>query len=256
MDSMSSFVEILRQRSSVRAYADDMVPEELIQEIIDLASWAPSAGNTQPWRVKAFSQEATAQFIREFEILGWESALPKIKQLFQDQKKLNSAKANEAVIALLESELRIKGRPSALLIYSKKESFSDFFRYSINAMSLYIYRMINPASENRWDFRVRLTKNLIRRAWKDFFISKSATQASLANFTYALTLAAKSRGLGTCIQFLYNGVFSGFKERIGLTSMDKIFGVVIIPHIQLSKTIWVNSEYEIPLIPIGLKDFN
>jgi nitroreductase len=36
---------------SVRAFADRAVPRETIAEILDLARFAPSGGNLQPWRV-------------------------------------------------------------------------------------------------------------------------------------------------------------------------------------------------------------
>lgn len=45
--------DALRTRLSVRAYTHEPVPEALVRDIIDVARWAPSGGNVQPWKVIA-----------------------------------------------------------------------------------------------------------------------------------------------------------------------------------------------------------
>src|SRR4030043_182845 len=42
-------VEAINQRKSIRAFKSDPVPREILKEIMELASRAPSWGNTQPW---------------------------------------------------------------------------------------------------------------------------------------------------------------------------------------------------------------
>ncbi|MTI81135.1 MAG: nitroreductase family protein [Firmicutes bacterium] len=42
-------LETIKTRRSVRKYTDRPVEEKVIRELIDLAVWAPSAMNTQPW---------------------------------------------------------------------------------------------------------------------------------------------------------------------------------------------------------------
>ncbi len=46
---MPDFYEVLKTRRSVRAYTDRPVDEEELKEVIDLAAWAPSGNNKQPW---------------------------------------------------------------------------------------------------------------------------------------------------------------------------------------------------------------
>lgn len=41
----------LKTRISIRAFLDKPVSEEQIREILEIAKFAPSGGNTQPWRV-------------------------------------------------------------------------------------------------------------------------------------------------------------------------------------------------------------
>lgn len=45
--------EALRARISTRAFKPDPVPETLLREILEIARFAPSGGNLQPWRVIA-----------------------------------------------------------------------------------------------------------------------------------------------------------------------------------------------------------
>lgn len=55
---MSSFEELVRARRSVRGFRPDLVPEELIREALEIAQWAPSNCNVQPWRITMASGEA------------------------------------------------------------------------------------------------------------------------------------------------------------------------------------------------------
>ena len=39
----------IKGRRSIRAYKKEDVPEEIVDKLVEAASWAPSAGNIQPW---------------------------------------------------------------------------------------------------------------------------------------------------------------------------------------------------------------
>ena len=43
------YEDLVRERRSIRGYRTDPVPKELILEIVEVASGAPSSMNTQPW---------------------------------------------------------------------------------------------------------------------------------------------------------------------------------------------------------------
>ena len=42
-------LDAIKSRRSVRAYKPDPVPEKVLAELLDIARWAPSGTNTQPW---------------------------------------------------------------------------------------------------------------------------------------------------------------------------------------------------------------
>ena len=54
-----NLVSVLRSRRSVRAFRSEPVPESLLQELVDLANWAPSAGNLQSRDFSVVRDEAT-----------------------------------------------------------------------------------------------------------------------------------------------------------------------------------------------------
>src|SRR5690348_17083954 len=45
--------DALKTRISTRAFKSDPLPEALVREILDVARYAPSGGNLQPWKVIA-----------------------------------------------------------------------------------------------------------------------------------------------------------------------------------------------------------
>ena len=50
-------LEAIRGRASFRAFLDKTVSRDTIREILEVAKWSPSGGNTQPWEVAVVSGE-------------------------------------------------------------------------------------------------------------------------------------------------------------------------------------------------------
>jgi len=42
-------LEAIKSRISIRAFKLDQIPKEILTELLDVARWAPSGTNTQPW---------------------------------------------------------------------------------------------------------------------------------------------------------------------------------------------------------------
>lgn len=64
----------IRGRRSIRSYLDKNVPEDLIRQIIEAATFAPSAKNGQQWRFTVLTSKAkkelTDLFRRELELVS------------------------------------------------------------------------------------------------------------------------------------------------------------------------------------------
>ena len=44
-----SLLELVKSRRSTHRYKPDPVPDDYVDKIIELALWAPSGANSQPW---------------------------------------------------------------------------------------------------------------------------------------------------------------------------------------------------------------
>ena len=59
--------EAVLGRRSIRLFLPDPIPREAITRIVELARWAPSWGNTQPWELVVADGEKCKELARRFE---------------------------------------------------------------------------------------------------------------------------------------------------------------------------------------------
>jgi nitroreductase len=64
IESLMKVSEAIATRKTVRAFKSDPVPRKVIEDILSLASRAPSGGNLQPWRVYALIGPARDELVR------------------------------------------------------------------------------------------------------------------------------------------------------------------------------------------------
>lgn len=61
----STVDEAITSRQSVRRFLDEPVPREMIAHLLEVARWAPSGTNTQPWKVYAIAGDEKAALSAE-----------------------------------------------------------------------------------------------------------------------------------------------------------------------------------------------
>jgi nitroreductase len=71
------FSEAVLGRRSVRLFLPVPVPRETITRIVDLARWAPSWGNTQPWEIVVADGEKAKELAEAFEAEGKNGTPPR-----------------------------------------------------------------------------------------------------------------------------------------------------------------------------------
>lgn len=69
---MGEFADVVRRRRMTRSFASTPVPAQLLDEIVDLAARAPSAGKTQGWHLVVLEGADTARF--------WDVTLPPMRR--------------------------------------------------------------------------------------------------------------------------------------------------------------------------------
>jgi nitroreductase len=62
MEAPMDVADAVMKRISVRAFKPDPVPGATVRRLLERASWAPSGGNLQPWRVYALAGAPLAEF--------------------------------------------------------------------------------------------------------------------------------------------------------------------------------------------------
>jgi len=106
------FLELLKNRRSIRAFKKDPIPDESILKIAESVRWAPSGMNTQPWEVvvvkKQSLKDAIAGLVQEAfkKIMAKMPPMPPVKP---GQKQPSPTGFAEApVFILLFGDTRIK----------------------------------------------------------------------------------------------------------------------------------------------------
>lgn len=65
MQPISEVSELFRHQRAVRAWSDQLVPDELVQQVIEAATHAPSGSNSQPWRFIVIRDQAVKEQLSE-----------------------------------------------------------------------------------------------------------------------------------------------------------------------------------------------
>lgn len=56
MVELNDLTALMRSRRAIRRYEDRPVPDDLLEQMLESAVWAPSAHNRQPWRFAVLTQ--------------------------------------------------------------------------------------------------------------------------------------------------------------------------------------------------------
>ena len=100
--NLSEINELIRERRTIypEQFSDRKVHKEQLEVILNNAQWAPTHGNTQPWRFKVFTEDAR-QILGDFLAKTYLNLTPKEKQNeMKLAKLLNRPKMASAVIAV------------------------------------------------------------------------------------------------------------------------------------------------------------
>lgn len=61
-DNMET-INAINERRSIRKFQDKMIPEEVIEELLELSTKAPSGKNRQPWRFVVLQDKAKDELV-------------------------------------------------------------------------------------------------------------------------------------------------------------------------------------------------
>jgi nitroreductase len=162
-------IEAIKSRKSIRGYKPDPVLKEVLTEILEVASRAPSSMNTQPWELTIIAGDVIEQ----------------IKQA--NIKKLSSGEVPKPDV--------VRG-----------ERYTDKYRERQVAIGVQLFQLMNIAREDR-EKRAEWMKRGFRffDAPAAIILSMDKSLGEVAHFdlgaiSQTIALTALNYGLGTCIQ--------------------------------------------------------
>ncbi len=104
-------VELIKTRRSIRKFKPTKVSREVISAILDLARWAPSAHNAQPWRIIIIDDDAVKERLATLMGKAWLSdmlkdGVPKSKaeEIFRAESWQRITESPVVLIACLTME--------------------------------------------------------------------------------------------------------------------------------------------------------
>ncbi len=84
---------------AVRRLRPDPIPDEVLNRVFNAATWAPSGGNHQPWRIVAVRNAATKQALEDLYRPYWEAYVPAYQQHMASMSEANRRKSEKALAA-------------------------------------------------------------------------------------------------------------------------------------------------------------
>ncbi|OPY87570.1 MAG: 5,6-dimethylbenzimidazole synthase [Smithella sp. PtaU1.Bin162] len=79
--------EIIKRRRSVRKFKSDPISKDLLEKIMDLATWAPSAMNRQDWHFVILQGSQKDDFLK-ISTTAFEHFKPVLEKNFKDKPKI------------------------------------------------------------------------------------------------------------------------------------------------------------------------
>lgn len=86
---MMDFMEISKQRHTVRKYAQQPVGQEKIDKILEAGRWAPTAINAQPQRILVMDTKENLDKVKEFCTFGWQKKYVDLAKEFDTEDHNN-----------------------------------------------------------------------------------------------------------------------------------------------------------------------
>lgn len=163
--------DIIKSRISTRAFTNEPVTEDTVRELLEVARWAPSGGNLQPWQVHVVTGKARDRLIQLVQSaiaenpFGDESEISVYPKGLQEPYRTRRYSVAEEMYALLD--IPRDDKPARLNHLTRNFKFFDA------PVGLFF----------------SLDRAFDRGQW-----------AHLGMFMQTLSLAAEEIGLATCMQ--------------------------------------------------------
>ncbi|MFN0296581.1 nitroreductase [Acinetobacter albensis] len=181
MDTKQMISALVNSRQSIRAFTDQAISQDEIQEILELASRAPSGTNIQPWKV----------------------------YVVQGNKKVEIQDAVKQAVIEVSENPELKGKYEAAFQYYPKQWFEPYLsRRRANGWGL--YNLLDIQKHEKQKMHAHLLRNfeffgapvgVFFTAHENLHVS---AKMAIAMFMQTFMLVAKAYGFDSCPQAAWN----------------------------------------------------
>ena len=205
LDEIATVDEAITSRRSVRAFLPDPVGEPTIREILDVASWAPSGTNMQPWRVYVTSGETKERVSR----------------------------------AILDSGLRAEKARGEYKYYPDK--FFEPYYARRRAVGYALYGHLGIGKRDVDQMRTQHDRNFVffdAPVGMIFTIDRRLNQGSWVDygmFLQNIMVAARARGLHTCPQAAFAPYHQQIRPVLGIPDEEIVVCGMALGYEDISK---------------------
>ena len=205
LDEIATVDEAITSRRSVRAFLPDPVDEPTIREILDVASWAPSGTNMQPWRVYVTSGETKERVSR----------------------------------AILDSGLRAEKARGEYKYYPDK--FFEPYYARRRAVGYALYGHLGIGKRDVDQMRTQHDRNFVffdAPVGMIFTIDRRLNQGSWVDygmFLQNIMVAARARGLHTCPQAAFAPYHQQIRPVLGIPDEEIVVCGMALGYEDISK---------------------
>jgi nitroreductase len=196
--------EAIKTRISIRAFKPDPIPEAIVRDIIDVARYAPSGGNLQPWKVIAVAgaEREAVTALAQANLPGAEDDRPVYPANLWEPYRTRRYKVGEDMYALLG--IGRDNKPGRLMHLAQN---FQFFGAPVG-----LFFVIDKAmGHGQW--------------------------AHLGMFMQSLALAALERGVQSCMQEAWARMRVPLAAHFGLGDEEMIYCGMALGHADMSKPV-------------------
>ncbi len=196
--------EALKARISIRAFKPDPVAESVVREILDVARYAPSGGNLQPWKVIAVAgaERDAVVALAKANLPGDEGDRPVYPANLWEPYRSRRFKVGEDMYALLG--IPRDNKPARLMHLAQN---FEFFGAPVGLFFIIDRRM----GHGQW--------------------------AHLGMFMQSAALAALERGVHSCMQEAWARVRTPLHAHFGLDENDMVYCGMALGYADMSKPV-------------------
>lgn len=109
------FQSLIRTRRSIRRYQPAPLPEEVLQRVLEAATWAPSAHNRQPWRFVVLTEQSQREALAR-----------RMGELLRAARTADGDEPADIEGDVARSYTRIAGAAAAIVVFLTMEDMDTY----------------------------------------------------------------------------------------------------------------------------------